>query len=429
MYGATAKSNMTIEQFKGHYNQKDGLQAFEECRWKDAISCLREVNTLYPNQPEIAGKLAFALSQNKEYDKAIEVLVQIWQVQISSHKWPYMVGYQYYMKGAWEQAIQWFDKALSLNQTYIKALYRKGYAHFQLGQYDECLKSIMTCIQSWHRLSTEFKQKENKYYGKANFLLGKAYFSQGLSLKARRPFQVAVQVDGDDPDRRYELGKCYLKNGDIMGAILELEQSNALKPGTDYVIDRLAQAYAQDGDLNKAEELYSTIPKYRRRPFILKSLGELYFKQKRFEESLEILQMAFEKDRKNHNVQFLIGKALEAIGRYNSAMLAYKSAVDLKRKNYGSELSGAQTALERLISEMPQEDSVEQKEAFTGVVEHYNSSKGFGFISSLGQKLFFHITAIMDRHIPEKGEFVTFEIEHSEKGPRAIKVKLVENNK
>ena len=37
-----------------------------------------------------------------------------------------MIGYQYYDNQRWEEAIDWFTKALKIRPGYVKVLYRKG---------------------------------------------------------------------------------------------------------------------------------------------------------------------------------------------------------------------------------------------------------------------------------------------------------------
>lgn len=408
---------------------QEGLQAFDDCRWRDAIPCFQEVVAQHPDQHDIAAKLAFALSQVRDYDQAVKILVHLSSNEPRAARWPYMVGYQFYMRAQWAEAIEWFDKALSLNQGYIKALYRKGYSHFRLDQTDDCEKALKACIENWRRLSPELQQAERKTYGKANFIMGKAFLARGLSLKAKRPLHIAVQMDGNDPDRRYELGKCLLKNGDVQEAIEELEWANKLKPGTDYVVDRLAQANAERGDLARAEELYRSIPKHRRRAFILKNIGKLYLERGRVQEALEELRFAARNDSSNHNIQCLLGKALESSGRHQEALLAYERAVSLKRKNYGGDFAEAEAAVQRLKNEplAPDEDSVQNEFLEpgnqVGVITHYNSSRGFGFISSEGQKVFFHITTVENSYTPVEGSLVAFRIEQSERGPRAVEVR------
>jgi tetratricopeptide (TPR) repeat protein len=431
MQGALVKPVTDTEEPRGTHRLQAGLQAFEQCRWLDAIESFREVLAEGPKQPDLVGKLAFALSQARKYDEAVEVLMRLCEDEPRLAKWPYMVGYQFYMWGDWKRAIEWFDKALALNGAYVKALYRKGYAHFQLGQHDDSVKALLACIESWQRLSPELQQADNKTYEKANFLLGKAYLGRGLSLKARQPLQIAVKMDGDNPDRRYELGKCLLQNSDVQGAIRELDRANSLRPGTDYVIDRLAQAYVQRGDLQRAEALYREIPRHRQRPFVLKNLGKLYLEQGRAEDALAVLQVAARKDQANHNTQFLLGKALESTGRHQAAVQAYQAAVTLKHQNYGIDFIDAQEALQRLKDATPKPDADLQPEVQLGPDQHvglivqYNAARGFGFISSTGQRVFFHITGVVEGYAPVEGGAVRFHLEQSEKGPRAVRVEPV----
>jgi CspA family cold shock protein len=63
-----------------------------------------------------------------------------------------------------------------------------------------------------------------------------------------------------------------------------------------------------------------------------------------------------------------------------------------------------------------------------GTVKWFNDKKGFGFISSSdGHDYFVHHTSILGegfKTLPE-GANVQFEIEKSERGPRAIQVKVI----
>ena len=61
-----------------------------------------------------------------------------------------------------------------------------------------------------------------------------------------------------------------------------------------------------------------------------------------------------------------------------------------------------------------------------GRVKWFNEQKGYGFITSEGKDYYVHHTGIVSegsRGLPEGAE-VQFDIEKSEKGPRAVKVVL-----
>ena len=63
-----------------------------------------------------------------------------------------------------------------------------------------------------------------------------------------------------------------------------------------------------------------------------------------------------------------------------------------------------------------------------GTVKWYNSYKGYGFIEGEdGEDVFIHRTAIpMDTNLYE-GDQVEYEIENSDRGPKAINIKKLKN--
>ena len=408
----------------------EGFKAFQECRWQDTITLLEESYAADQSNVDVASKLGFAFSQNREFDRAIEVFKHLSSIQSERAVWPYSVGYQLYIQSYWVQAIEWFDKALNLNPDYIKALYRKGYAQLQSGKREEGLQTLQQCIKAWEQSSQKDQKTDRKYYAKANFAVGKAYLTVGLSLKARRPLERAVEFDSEDADKQYELGKCLLVNGNADGAIEQLTKANSLKPGLDYVLDRLAQALMAKGDLNRAEETYKMIPEHRRRPYILKNMGELYLDLKQPNKAEGILRQALKKDRNSHNIHYLLGRALEALDSKRAARLAYIQAVELRKKNYDRDFPDAQARIEQLdsvlpdVSISPDYTTVDGNEH--GNIEYYNTQKGYGFIvSDTGKKVFFHVTNIVGNILPTEGASVLFQYEDSPKGPKATKVNLL----
>ena len=63
-----------------------------------------------------------------------------------------------------------------------------------------------------------------------------------------------------------------------------------------------------------------------------------------------------------------------------------------------------------------------------GTVKNFNKEKGYGFIRAEDNRdYFFHYSALImdDYKTAEKGENVEFEIEESDRGPRAKNVKQI----
>lgn len=63
----------------------------------------------------------------------------------------------------------------------------------------------------------------------------------------------------------------------------------------------------------------------------------------------------------------------------------------------------------------------------SGKIKKLISERGFGFISdSDGRELFFHQSGLVDVKLSDltEGQDVEFEVENSEKGPRAVSVRV-----
>jgi len=64
-----------------------------------------------------------------------------------------------------------------------------------------------------------------------------------------------------------------------------------------------------------------------------------------------------------------------------------------------------------------------------GKIKWYNSFKGYGFVEGEDEKdVFVHNTAIPTGTNLDEGDQIEYEIEDSDRGPKAINVKKLENN-
>ncbi|MDQ2920181.1 MAG: tetratricopeptide repeat protein [Acidobacteriota bacterium] len=403
-------------------------RAMSENRWSDAIADLRTAHEHKPDDVQIAGKFGFALSRDECYSEAIRVFEELHLQHPQDPKWPYMIGYQYYQKKSWSQAVDWFGRAVALRPGYVKALYRKGYAHTALAQEQEAVNSLSDCISYWEKMSPDEQERDRSNYGRAQFQLGKVYLKKGLSLKARRHLEIAAKIDPHNHDVLYELGQCHLKNNQLDDALRELQAADQIKPGTDYILDRIAQTYAKKGDFAAAERVYEQIPTNRRRPFISQHLGMLYVEQGKHQEALPQLELAVRRQPDNHNVHYFLGRAQEGTGKLREAHASYTRAVNYRKTKYNLEFKDAEEALKRtteMLGSLPSEEVAQTSQNDAGVIESYNESRGFGFISNKSQeRIFFHVSSFAGQQKPRQGSSVIFSSEPSPKGLRAVHVEL-----
>ena len=404
-------------------------RAMNENRWGDAITDLRVAHERTPDDVGIAGKLAFSLSRDGRYGDAVRVLEELHRRQPQEPKWPYMIGYQYYEKQAWKEAIDWFAKALEARPAYVKVLYRKGYAHVALAQEHEAINTLSECIRCWEKASPEAQDQDRLIYAKAQFQLGKLLLKKGLSIKAARHLEIAAYNQAQNHDFLYELGQCHLRNNRFDDALREFQAADRIKPGTDYIIDRIAQTYAKKGDYATAERVYEQVPKHRRRAFVSQHLGMMYVESGQHQKALPHLQVALRKQPENHNIHYSLGCAQEATGQLRDAGASYERAVKYRRTNYNLDFKDAEEALRRtteMLSSLPPETTPEPVQDNEGVIESYNDSRGFGFITNKSQeRIFFHVSSLVGQQKPQRGSTVVFSCEVSPKGLRAVHVELV----
>lgn len=405
------------------------IQAMNENRWKDAIEDFRIINERDPDNVAVAGKFAFALSRDGRYGDAVRVLEGLHLRQPEEPKWPYMIGYQYYDNQRWEEAIDWFTKALKVRPGYVKVLYRKGYAHVALGQENEAINALSDCIKAWERLTPDIQERDRVTYGRAQFQLGKLLLKKGLSRKASQHLEIAARFNSQDPDFLYELGQSHLKNNRLDDALREFQAADRIKPGIDYVIDRIAQTYMKKGDFSTAEQMYERIPSHRRRSFISQHVGMMYVEAGHHAKAIPNLQVALRKQPENHNIHYALGCAQEATGQLREANASFTKAVNLRRKNFNLGFQSAEDAVERtsgMIKELPPDQVQDDSKDTLGVIDSYDDSRGFGFIHTHSHKrVFFHVSTYVGSQKPRKGFNVAFSSETSPKGLRAVHVELL----
>jgi len=80
--------------------------------------------------------------------------------------------------------------------------------------------------------------------------------------------------------------------------------------------------------------------------------------------------------------------------------------------------------VEDIAISTPKKEDVEEDTVLKGRVEHFNASKGYGFIKDLGstEKYFFHISSA-PLEIAE-GDIVFFELERGTRGMNAVNIKI-----
>ena len=410
----------------------DAEQLAKKYAWSEAADLCITAKELAPNNNKVLDQLGWYLSRAKRYKEAIEVYTLLVKNEPKMAKWPYMLGYQYYDQQKWKDAISWFEEALSRKENYIVVLYRKGYAHTQIDENDLAIQAFQRSIAIWQGLSDEEKDHEKNNYSDSCFQLGKVFMSKGQTRNAEDCFKEAIRCDSNDAYKFYNYGKALIKNGKSRDAIEPLRIANKIEPKKDFILLYLARALMNTGEFEEAKKSLDQIPERKRRDYIWRAYGELYFSKNLPEHAITALNSALRMEKRNHNNYFLLGKVHEACKDYAAAYQAYSDAVSVRQKEYGVDFPEAKARL-MALGKLSKENNIEIKltkkprSNALGQIKRYVEDRGYGFITPNdgGDDLFFHITDVSDPDVVRVGADVNYSIENSPKGPRAKNVDIV----
>lgn len=409
-------------------------QYASENKWAEAAEAYKQAVDLRPGDNAVLSKLGFCYSRNRQYNLAIEIFSKLAERETFIARWPYMIGYQYYDKKEWAKAIEFFDKAVSLKSNYIKALYRNGYARLQIGDSAGAEPLLLCCVENWRQLDDAGKLNERSRYSDVCFQLGKLYLEKGLTLKAEKWLREAVNLDSDDEHKHYNLGKALLKNRKTPEALEQFRHADTLHPHLDYFQDKLASTYLKAGNSEEAEKIYQSIPSYKRKPYIWCNYGIVLLQREKFDDAIKALKNAARDDNQNHRVHFHLGLAYLETGDVSLAAKELEFAAKLKLQRFGSEYKEAQEKLQVIYQQYDKEtirsstlpNTNDATQSVAGVIESYFGQRGFGFIATEnGEKIFFHVSDVKNPEDIKKGSMAKFERVESEKGPKAVKMIVV----
>lgn len=401
----------------------------DQLKWSEAADSCFQALKIEPQNNEVKGELGWYLSRSKRYDEAIKLFQELMQAEPEHAKWPYMLGYQYYDQQNWREATNWFGRALELREDYLIVLYRKGYAHTQLGETHEAQALFVKCVNLWREITDiERQQRESKTYSDACLQLGKMLLERGQAERAINAFAEAVKYDQMDAHKHYNLGKAYFEAGKYDNAMQHFLEADRCEPHKDYIQYYIARTFTAQGDYVQAEKAYNRIPAKRRKAYIWQYMGEMYLAWEQREKALEALQTAVRLEKKNHNAFYLLGRAYEGCNQIADAYAAYKRAVALRQENYEKDFPDAQERVAALEKQAEQSGVGLNTPTLTNTpridcIEYFHAEKKYGFITRGSEpNLFFHISNVRNPESIRLGAHVSYEVGQGKKGPEAFEV-------
>ncbi|WP_210414292.1 tetratricopeptide repeat protein [Leptospira jelokensis] len=161
----------------------------------------------------------------------------------------YRKGIEFYSKKSLEKAIIEFESAIKADKKFVSARLMKGKSEYYLGKHPEA--------------KITFESINEDFPGNAAALtwLGKiAMLDSSKRNDAKQYLSLAVQLDDNQIDSHYYLGKLFEQEGNVKDALIQYNQAIEISRRVDKVKRDLAEIYRNAG-VSMPNESVSSITK------------------------------------------------------------------------------------------------------------------------------------------------------------------------
>jgi arylsulfatase A-like enzyme/Tfp pilus assembly protein PilF len=182
--------------------------------YKSAVEILKEGYQNCPHSYKVITTFGIFLTEVRQYDAAIQILQEGLQLMdYDPDLWNYL-GVAYWRKGDLDEALETFDRSLSLDHNYSIAFNNKGSVYLSKflttrdrSDLDRAVENFETAIQL------------DPGYASAYNGLGAAFSQAGDTERAIRSWEKAVEINPGLGFSLYNLGTAYLRKGDKAKAL------------------------------------------------------------------------------------------------------------------------------------------------------------------------------------------------------------------
>ena len=203
----------------------------------------------------------------------------------------FYIGFTYFSKGCFQEAIAHYDETIRLNPNVISAYSNRGGTHIKIGKYEEAIADYDVVI--------DFKPRDANPYNMRGF----SKFCLGRHEEAIADFDEAIDIDPEFAEAYSNRGTAKAQLGRNEEAIKDLDKAIDIDP-------ELAEAYLSRG-ATKAQ-----------------------FDQS--EDAIVDLDKAIGINSDNPNAYLSRGAAKFVLGRYKDAIADFGKAISIEPENAGA---------------------------------------------------------------------------------------------
>lgn len=221
-----------------------GLLSAEMGDLNEALHYLEEANRILPHHPTLTLHYANILKAKGDLPKAEEVLLQMTKDHSQFAAGFNNLGTVYFAEQKWQQALQAFETAISLQANYIDAYYNLGLALNKLHRFEAAQSAFQAVIEM------------SPTHPGAAFQLGCLDMQQGLYEKAWQHFSIIEKAHPFHFETQVNLATSALKLGRLLDAKSHYLKALEITPDDNQVLFNLGVIEVQLGKLDDAVSYY-----------------------------------------------------------------------------------------------------------------------------------------------------------------------------
>ncbi|HER24871.1 MAG TPA: tetratricopeptide repeat protein [Candidatus Atribacteria bacterium] len=358
-------------------------------------------------------------------------------------------GYDYYIKGEYDKAIEEFNRSLDYNPEFEKARQFLSRAYYQLNQMEE--------YREERKKTTELKVIGEEEKAMEYYKLGYEFYSLKDYKVALEEIKKALDIKSDYPQARYLLAECYFQLKEYRSAQVEYERVVTDSEMNEYTDDALygsGWSYylleEYEAAAKRFSKLLNDFPDSNLALQARHKLGKSYFLTNNYEGTIKVYREFLEKyieykGQETAEVYYLLAQAFFRSGKYKEAEeffdkllflfptfelaseVKYYSALSLFKEN---KYEAAKVQLEGLIAEMKIDDKRKREaqyllarcrlnlKEYPQTIENLESLKQLVIDDSLLEKVSFDLALTYSRQGNKEKSIVEFQ-EFIEKYPKS----------
>ncbi|MBP6236533.1 MAG: tetratricopeptide repeat protein [Saprospiraceae bacterium] len=198
---------------------------------------------VHDNQIQARIELAKIYIDQKEYNKAIKILMESIDIDPSNIHSRIHLGKLYLLKNEFELSRKNLLEALSFDKRSVHAMTELGRLYLKMNLFDNAI-SILTQV---------FSIDPNAVHSRV--ILGKVYLKQEKYNEAKLILEEAISIDCNDLYARVELSKVFKKLGDSQNCEKVLLDSLKIKPDNLHTITLLHNHYIANSNIESAKQI------------------------------------------------------------------------------------------------------------------------------------------------------------------------------